>query len=356
VCEPSIEPVLGEPLPDPYVHREGDEWHLFGTGEYFFHGKTLSPAAMKREELELDFGSARRPAGIWSFMPYRDAAGAYHAYCTLHYGNFRTVVAHLVPQRGEAWTEGCAVRKWRLDQVLVGSLARNRTTYYDARLFADDDGEEWLVYSGSERRHGDVHILAQRMLDPGRIDRDVPPRPILSPQGYRSEDRNPGYLQLVEGANIFKVQGKYVLLYSVGDFGANNYKLGAAFSDSLIPAPGTRYKKVLVPDVRSLWGNTDRLDEVCYLLQSEIPGWPNYCGGVVSGPGLGNIIRIGGEHHLVFHAYRPGDGKRHPSGRRVWMLPLNIDVSDHRPMWEWIRAALPCPAPKRETEAALSLS
>jgi hypothetical protein len=42
-------------------------------------------------------------------------------------------------------------------------------------------------------------------------------RIILKPEGYRLEDRNPGFIQLVEGPNLRGVGGKWVMVYSVED-------------------------------------------------------------------------------------------------------------------------------------------
>ncbi len=130
--------------------------------------------------------------------------------------------------------------------------------------------------------------MAQRLAAPGRVDRSEPPRTLLEPSRLRSEDRNePGEMQLVESPSIFRHGGKYILLYSVGDFALNNYKLGAAYSDRLIPPDGKRYEKVLRTDERKVWGEQPSPVEVVYVLQSQKRDWPNDCGGLVNGPGAG---------------------------------------------------------------------
>jgi len=293
-----------------------------------------------RRELDLDFGpEMTRVAGVWGFSPFRDAAGADHAYATLHYGCYRTVIAHFLPAPGQAWSAG-GIRRWRLNRIIAGSLENGCATCYESKYFTGEDGCPYLMYSASEARHRDVHILVQRMLDPATPDPSFSPRVLLSPEGFRSEDRNPGYIQLVEGANIVRVGEWYVLLYSVGDYARNNYKLGAAYSRELIPQDGSRYLKPLIDDPRNTWCNASRTEEVCYLLQSEHKGWPNYCGHLVRGPGLGNIVKVGGEYRLVFHGYRPDDRRRRPWDRYVWMLPLAVDVGAGKPS-QWIRPVLP---------------
>ena len=105
--EPTLRQVLPEPLPDPYVFHYLDEWAIFGTGMFFFHGCSLCPEAMIREELHLRYDkAAARPAqGIWGFVPYRHRDGSWHGYATLHYGEFRHGCGSF-PARGRQRMEG----------------------------------------------------------------------------------------------------------------------------------------------------------------------------------------------------------------------------------------------------------
>jgi hypothetical protein len=336
--QPALRPILPDPLPDPYVFQWAGDWMISGTGRFFYHGSALRPEAMIREDLHLLYEDAAvEPAqGIWGFIPFRHSDGSWHGYATLHYGGFRTVVAHFLPQAGATWRQGKPFARWRFDRVLVGDLAAGKTTAYESKMVSDEAGTLYLVYSASRAARQDVHIYAQRMLDPGRIDPASPPRSLLDPEGYRSEDRNPGFIQIVEGANLFKCGSKYVLLYSVGDFVLDNYKLGVAYSDQLVPPPGQTYRKVLIPDPENLWKNTGRTNEICYLLQSEQPRWPNYCRPLVSGPGLGNLVTIGRKHWLVFHGYSPADKLHQPRDRYVWALPLRVNIDETRPMQDWL--------------------
>jgi hypothetical protein len=297
---------------------------------------------MKREELQLFYDDpAARPAqGIWGFVPYQHRDGSWHGYATLHYGGFRTAIAHFLPEAGAIWRTGEPIARWRFDKILVGDLAAGKATAYESKMVTDETGALYLICSASSAAGRNVHILAQRMLDPGRIDPRWAPRPLLDPEGYRSEDRNPGYIQIVEGANVTKIGSKYVLLYSVGDFSLNNYKLGVAYSDRLVPSPGRTYRKVLIPDAGNVWGNAGRTNEVCYLLQSEQSDWPNYCRELVSGPGLGNIVAIGRDYWLVFHGYKAGDKDHDARNRYVWALRLKVNMDERRPMQEWIRPDL----------------
>ncbi len=368
ICSPSLaqaaswQPILDRSLPDPFVYREGDYWYIFGTtpfgygGAYGFAGKELSAEKMQRFKFRIDVGNPWRHYQVWGFKVYRHTDGTYHGYGAIHWGRYITEVVHFVPKPGQTWQPGKAIAEWKLDKKLVPYRGKRHPVSYDQNLLRDTDGTLYLLYAATVPRPGedrpgedkisDVHILARRMLDPGNVDPDFPPRTILRPEGYRSEDRNPNYMQIVEGCNIKRVADKWVLIYSVGDFKLyegrpSNYKIGLAYSDQLIPPQGKTYQKVLLPDPDNVWQNDGKSEEVGYLLQSQIASWPNYCDRLVRGPGLGNIVQIDGRPWLVFHGYRPDAVKGNGNRREVWKLPLKIEISSERPMQQWIRAVLP---------------
>ncbi len=192
------------------------------------------------------------------------------------------------------------------------------------------------------RRGRDNHIMAQRLAAPDRVDLSEPPHTLLEPSGFRSEDRNdPGGMQLVESPGIFRHQGKSILLYSVGDFALNNYKLGVAYSDRLIPPDGKQYEKVLRKDERKVWGQQPSSAEVVYVLQSQKPDWPNDCRDLVVGPGAGSVILLDGRPWLLFHGYRPTDSRRNPDRRFVFKLPLRIEIQGQMPSPDWLTVELP---------------
>ena len=138
------------------------------------------------------------------------------------------------------------------------------------------------------RRGRDNHIMAQRLAAPDRVDRASPRTRFWSPRdSARRTATIAGGMQLVESPGIFRHRGKSILLYSVGDFALNNYKLGVAYSDRLIPPDGKQYEKVLRKDERKVWGQQPSSAEVVYVLQSQKPDWPNDCGDLVVGPGTG---------------------------------------------------------------------
>jgi hypothetical protein len=331
------------PLPDPFAYHDGVDWYLFGTGAepFFLQGPSLVPARMHKVRLDLDYaGFTPRVEHVWRFTIYRHRDGAYHAYATLHLGRFRTVVVHFSPRAGETWSPGRPITRWRLDRVLVGDVARADWYAYDSKVVTDLDGTPYLTYV--TRRGRDNDIMARRLAAPDRVDGDDPPHTLLKPSGLRSEDRDePGGMQLVESPSIIRHRGKSILLYSVGDFARDSYKLGVAYADRLIPPDGKTYEKVLRRDVRRVWGEQDSPFEVVYLLQSQKRDWPNDSGGLVVGPGAGSVIILDDGPWLLFHGYRPTDARRRHEHRYVFKRPLEIDIRGSTPSPDWLKVELP---------------
>lgn len=331
----ALEPVAAEPLADPFVFEQDGWYYVSGTtrNSRFFRTHSFIPDDIQWFEPRIDFGSETgRVQGIWALRFYRHSDGTFHAYASLHYGHFRTIVAHLVPARGEKWTKQRPVLSWVLDGLLVGDLKLGYFAY-DSCAVRDEKGALYLVYcSGhpNEVLGVDIHVKARKMLDPGRLDPAYAPRPILSPDGYPSEDRNPNFIQITEGAILRNVAGKYVLSYSVGDFQAGNYKIGLAYSDKLIPPTGRMYQKIVTAE-----------PEVAYLLQSESPNGANYVGNVVCGPGIGNIIELNGVPHLIFHGrVLQADGTP-GRDRCVFKLPLRLNISSLVSRDQWVVPEFP---------------
>ncbi len=345
-------PLVSElPCPDPFVFNDGMDWYLFGSGHHpaFLEGRELGIDKMQGHHLHLDYtGFPYDVEQIWGFIVHRDPAGQYHAYCTLNLGHYHTVVVAFEPAVGERWEPGKPVRHWRFRSVLVGNPEKEDWNYYESKILEDRDGTNYLMYVG--RLGTDNAIFAQRLKSWDKIDASSPPRVMFKPKGYRSEDRDgPGSMQLVEGGSVFHWHGssngsavdKYILLYSVGDYYLDNYKLGMAFCDSLIPPNGRTYQTVKLPDPKNIWGDSDHNSEIGYLLQSEQPDWPNYSARLVSGPGLGSIVTIAGHPWLFFHGYKPDDNDHDPKNRFVFRLPLTIAITSGSPTMNWLHVDLP---------------
>lgn len=340
--------VSEHPCPDPQVFNDGADWYVFGTGAkpFFLQGSEFGEGKMRKVELQLDYGDfPLKVEHVWGFVVHRHTDGTHHGYGTLHLGSFRTVIGYFEPRETERWERGKPIAKWRLKNIVVGNPARQDWNYYESKVLEDTDGSRYLMYVARTGR--DNYMYARKLKAWGQLDPTAKPRVMLQPDGHRSEDRNgPGSMQLVEGGSIFKWRGKYILFYSVGDFVLNNYKLGVAFSDTLIPPAGQTYRKIKLPDPERVWGASHLRTDVGYLLQSEKPEWPNYSGRVVVGPGLGSIVMIDHQPWLFFHGYKPDDRERRPENRFVFRVPVALEFDGDSPTLNWIRAGIPTPAGK----------
>jgi len=338
----AIEPLVDSPMADPVVVKRDGWWYITGTESYYYQGKELNRSALERKPLKLEIGKIKTAGDVWGISFYQHADGSWHGYGTLHLGYFRTVIAHFKPADPEAtWTPGNMIDHWIVDRILIGDIATRKTTMYDQKMYRTKEGL-FLVYNASPAPGTDVEILAQRMVDPVTPDPKSPPICLLRPEGLRSEDRNhPGGMQLTEGCTIREVNGKFILLYSVGDFKTANYKLGMAWSGTFIPKAGKTYNKVKYPDPDKVWGNDNPTDEVHYLLQSSNPEWPNYCGHWIKGPGIGNLILEKNSVSLVFHGYPTARGILFEGGRMTFKLPCEVSVANAVPPREWINPVFP---------------
>ena len=332
---------------DPCVFLHGDAWYLTSTyvvGRPMYMFSTTDWQTKTRYTLDLNLNvnylrnhlndSGLNADAVWGFSVYRHTDGSFHGYGTIHVGYYRTFVCHFRPL-----SSGWPVTRWSLDKVLVGSPWN---IAYESKVYNDSSGL-YLLYVDT-LNSGDNHVMAQRMLDPDDIDTSFQARAILSPEGLMSEYRNPPYgMQICEGMNISHVVlpsgSRYVMFYSVGDFALDNYKLGVAFSNSLIPPAGQKYVKPKVYDQWNIWENVFSKYEVVYTLQTQKSGWFNYCGKNVNGPGLGNLVEYMGNNYIVFHA-RLGGQMGSGKGRWVWMCPVDIDFGAGG-MDKWVTPRLP---------------
>lgn len=341
----ALEPLCPAPLPDPTVFEKDGFYHIFGTAvPYFFradsldiHSMELMPFVLDRGELDPDFPIFE----FWGFDVYEHTDGSWHAYATAHWGYFKTGIAHLIPAEGERWTPDRPICKWKLNNIMVGDVKAGIHFAYDAKVYRDEKGQLFMLYCNAAGEHEDIHIYARKMADPATFDPESEPWPILSPEGYRSEDRNRGYKQLVEGARIVPFGDWYALFYSVGDYTQNSYKVGVAWSKKMIPPPGETYEKITRPNPDMLFENTEKKDEVLYLLQSEEPRWPHYIANLVNCPGIASPVREGEKWSLVFHGYFPHDTYRLPWQRFTYKLPLEVRIDPNRPKAEWLQVRLP---------------
>ncbi|MGI4757241.1 MAG: hypothetical protein ACRYGF_10375 [Janthinobacterium lividum] len=140
---------------------------------------------------------------------------------------------------------------WIADNVLVGSLSKADFANYDGKYF-EDDGKLYLLYSKRLESRPVAHdgIVAQRMLAPDLADRTLLLAPDTGLESLNSElfhtvPAPNDLFKLIETGNITRINGKYVMAYSAGDYQQKDYKTGLAYSDTLLPREGGQFRKNL---------------------------------------------------------------------------------------------------------------
>lgn len=245
-----------------------------------------------------------------------------------------TVITHAHPV--DAGTADTPPTNWEADAVLIGSFSKPVTGNYDGKYF-EDDGRLYLLYVDSIVSPPALRnaIFLQPMQSFTQLASS--PRVMVLRTGDRegelaSETYANTRAKLVEAPYISKVAGKYALVYSSGAYLTPGYKAGVAWSDTLLPAHGQFYRKVLQVDEQGLWGAPGHR-EVRYLVQSEKLRWPHFAGTRVIGPGVAAAIQgPEGAWWLYFNGFAPVDMPQGQKGqvegdhRRPYYLHLRVQV------------------------------
>lgn len=256
---------------------------------------------------------------------------------------YQTSVLHLSPDYTTCNTDPAVawnnIKSWTVDGELVGRVPTVATTTYNYANYAGKlmqgtpSGPLYLVYVAQlQSKRND--IVAQPMLNAYTVDTSRSPIPLLTPDpALLSENRDgASAMQLVETGNILKINQTWVLLYSVGDYKTNNYKIGIAYSDSLTGP----YTKVFAKDTNNVWGENvggNISNEVAYLLQSQKQNWLNFTSQVIA-PGVPTILHesVAGQtqYFLTFAGYPPGtpavSGQYDPAARISYFAPLAVTI------------------------------
>ncbi len=271
---------------------------------------------------------------------FQDDAGGWHAVLAIGvrspaHPDHWTVLVHAQP--AAVGVPGTVPPAWSADSVLAGSFATPADGNYDGKHF--QDGERlYLLYvknfvSKPGLRNG---IVIQPMLSPTQAAPEGATTLLLPGDrdgALDSEWYDHTKAKLVEAPYIVKIAEKYALLYSTGAYQQDDYKAGVAWSDTLRPAAGRFYRKVLEIDSRGIWGHPGRA-EVRYLLQSQRPRWPNFTGGQVISPGVASAVRgPGGAWWLYFAGFDPAD--------RPLTSPGVAEADHRRPYFVRLRASVP---------------
>lgn len=342
---------------DPYLvpFSGATSTYISGTTQdYLVCAGDLSPKCAQKTPISVDYSNLQTQASqvgaeicaIAGLRPFQESSGLWDMVLVLHMeqlGNCDAsshwnVLVHASP----ATQSTTPPVSWTADAILVGSFSDSSVqANYDGRYF-EDGGQLYLVYvkslSTSPQRFG---LVAQAMASPTTLDSTAPVL-LLQPNPDNNDSLNSeGYsnltdsFKLVEAGNITKINGKYVLVYSAGSYDQNTYKAAVAYSDTFLPAAGTTYRKVTMPDPNGVWGNTN--DEVVYLLQSQKQNWTGYVASQVVAPGVDTVAPVGpnGSWVLVFAGYAPGDtglsGNTYDaSKRRPFYVGLNVSIPSNK--------------------------
>ena len=333
-------------LADPQVMQEGSTYYITGTysgaGGYLYSTEDFQEVTATY--MEIDTTPWPHPyQHIWAFEIYKHTDGTWHAY---GFDFDRGGLYHFVPDP-DPMTTKFPVLRWKEKELLLPGD-------YDNRIIRDGTDLYLLTAKGNE---GHISIYCHRMLDPGTLDPDYTPHRIMSHNGdgLVSERRNAvGAMKIHECPFIIKVSApggeKYVMCYTVGDFGIRDYKIGVAYSDVLIPPPGTEYTKATKPDTQNVWGSGAGAEEVVYLTQTEKPSWPNYHATRFNRPGSGDIIEHDGNYFVIYHAAVPLQmegmvGTRgYDPGRMTWIMPVAFDFTGS--IDTWARPGFPAKDPE----------
>ncbi|PTB35091.1 uncharacterized protein TrAFT101_010733 [Trichoderma asperellum] len=231
---------------------------------------------------------------------------------------------------------------WIGDKVMIGTFSDNVDANYDGKYFETPDGKLYLVYQKQEskkpKRDG---VAAWPMNNPTTLTPGSSPTFLLLPgEELNSENyvSGKGHFKLIETGNIHAINGKFFMAYSVGAYNRNTYKIGIAYSDTFLPAPGQQYRKVMKNNPDHLW-DSKRKKEVYYFLQSEEKhdGW-HYIGDQVLAPGVPTVAQIGPNNSwvLLFAGYNPKDAptkdgtdKYQASHRRPYFTKVNVNIPDN---------------------------
>jgi hypothetical protein len=246
------------------------------------------------------------------------------------------VILHASPADSSSTSPAGVPLSWISDALLVGSFTSRQDANYDGK-YIEDDHSLYLIYSkrlpnATTAQDG---IVAQVMNSAQQVGSSDPVN-LLSPEnnadgGYKSElfdcGSNTDQFKLIETGNITVVNGKYAMAYSTGSYETPCYKVGIAWSDSLLGP----YKKILKQDALNIWQNPMAEPEVLYLIQAQQSAWPNYVNSTVQSPGVPSLVQYpDSTWYLYFAGYDPSvplnAGMFNPKLRQPYFMRLNVAI------------------------------
>jgi beta-xylosidase len=261
-------PLVEANLPDPAIVRAGRTFYLTGTSNRASNAMPL----LKSKDLKSwepsghIFPSERRPA--WT------KEGSYFWAPEIHRVGKRYVVYYTAEDKsgklalGAAWAKSPAGPWTDLGRPM---LENPRVGLIDSHFFRDTDGSQYLYWkedSNGLAKPERTGIFAQRLTADGLGLIGEPVRLLENDLDWEGD--------LIEGPWVVKRGKYYHLLYSANAFYDGRYAVGAARSLS----PLGPFVKKGDPILRT--------------------------GDDWVGPGHGMVLKLGGRHHYVHHAWRPG--------------------------------------------------
>ncbi len=344
----------GNGFADPQVMKNGRSWYITGTYNtnrgYLIETQDWQNKKIHLMEFDYNIPYLREHFSqenigshiCWAFEVYKHTDGSWHGYGAILIKGWWTAICHFSPDPDPKATKA-PITRWKLDKVLIDKAYDNHIVHEGKDLY--------MIYSSGEAGH--IYLFAQKMKNPLELDENDAPRILLSDhkEALASELRNiGGTMKLYEAASISRIHApggtKYVMPYNVSDFALRSYKIGVAFSDTLMPAEGREYEKIYFNDEFNAWGSGSNAREVCYILQSQKKSLPNYHGRAFRSPGSGDIVHYKNNFYLLHHANFPPPAKDSTgqlsgySGLRwTWLTPVDINFAS--PPASWLKASLP---------------
>ncbi|MCG3180602.1 MAG: Extracellular endo-alpha-(1-_5)-L-arabinanase 1 [Phycisphaerae bacterium] len=274
ISVPLPSPIIPRNLPDPFVLAGGQGYYLFATGQAD-DGRRL-PIWFSRDLRNWRFVRGAVTAGepgAWNRRNFWAPEvlvreGRYWLYYTAMPddtpGNTGNRVGLAVADRPEGPYEDCGV------VVPHASL--------DGSPFVDTDGSAWLFYTAEFRTAADSmtpgRVYVDRLIEPGRVAGE--PAELLGAHEWQ------------EGPVCIRRDGRYLLLFSLGNWGDATYRVCWASSDGL----GGPFVESPQP----------------LLVGDDIQIGPGHC----------NVFAADGATWLVYHAWTPDRAAgRQPCIRRL---------------------------------------
>ena len=301
-------------FPDPSVAKYDGTYYGFATGAYIQTGSssslttgwTLSSQAITDPpnwaNNEFWGPSSHR---VWASIP---GVGSFWVYY-LYFSATESVGAnHSI---GVALATSPTGPYLKQDDAKLVAATSNGRGAIDPKLFVDDDGQRYLLYS---RDHQDRvrcqgakrTIVVRKMTDAGHASTQA--AVILTARGYPDSSPNHWEKCTVEAPTMMKTEGRYLLLYSGGNFEDGSYGIGLADCGE------------------DIFGGCTRIVNT-----SNDPGdqWPKFSGwhGTVS-PGGADLLQDGIQKRLVFHHTTNAS----PLRRRMATVPLTVNINSG---WEY---------------------